>query len=79
MDLPQWIHILYEFPPSLQTPPVPAMGFYLTISSGSMRISPFSMNNIFIQRGISSKFPSHPSANFLSASLKESVYSMKIQ
>jgi hypothetical protein len=78
MDPSQHIHLLYHFPPSLQLHPS-TRGFYSTILMGSMRIKLFSTNNIFIESGISSNiYFLGPSANFLSASLKESMYSTTI-
>jgi hypothetical protein len=68
------IHLLSHFP-RLFTPPSTRI-VYLAILSGSMCISPFSMNIILIQSDISSSI--HflgPFTNFLSTLLKESMYS----
>jgi hypothetical protein len=66
-----------SFSPIFSTPPS-ARGVYSSMPSVSIFINPFSMNNILIQSG---DFFQHyflgPSGNFLSASLKESVYSIE--
>jgi len=66
----------FLLPPYFHPPPM--RGFYLAILSGSMCISPFSMNNIFIHKGMSSNnLLLGPAANFLSTLLKGSLHSIE--
>jgi hypothetical protein len=73
-----WIHSFSLFPLLSIPPPYTWGGVYLTILLGSMHIIPFSTNNIFIHRGISSNnLLLGPIANFLSTLLKDSLHSIE--